>query len=69
MVIGAKVNGHEFRRPFIEHRRIRRLTRRFEVVAATHSVTELKGMFGKTAKRVSIEGMNKAIAARGASAR
>jgi antitoxin PrlF len=42
---------------------------RFEVVAATHSVTELKGMFGKTVKRVSIEDMNKAIAARGAAAR
>ncbi len=42
---------------------------RFEVVAATHSVTELKGMFGKPAKPVSIDAMNKAIAARGASAR
>jgi len=42
---------------------------RFEVVAATRSVTELKGMFGKSAKRVSIEDMNRAIAARGASAR
>jgi antitoxin PrlF len=42
---------------------------RFEVVAATRSVTALKGMFGKPAKRVSIEDMNKAIAARGASAR
>ena len=42
---------------------------RFEVVAATHSVTELKGMFGKATKRVSIEDMNKAIAARGAAAR
>ena len=42
---------------------------RFEVVAATHSVTELKGMFGKATKRVSIEDMNKAISARGAAAR
>lgn len=42
---------------------------RFEFVAATHSVTELKGMFGKAKKRVSIDDVNKAIAARGASAR
>jgi antitoxin PrlF len=42
---------------------------RFEVVAATHSITELKGMFGKSKKRVSIEDMNKAIATRGAAAR
>jgi hypothetical protein len=28
---------------------------RFEVVAATRSITELKGMFGKTGKNVSIE--------------
>jgi antitoxin PrlF len=42
---------------------------RFEVVAATHSVTELKGMFGKANKSVSIEDMNRAIAARGAAAR
>ena len=42
---------------------------RFEVGAVTHSVTELKGMFGKTTKRVSIEDMNKAIEARGAAAR
>jgi antitoxin PrlF len=42
---------------------------RFEVVAATHSVKELKGMFGKPAKSVSIEEMNKTIAARGAAAR
>jgi antitoxin PrlF len=42
---------------------------RFEVVAVTHSVTELKGMFGKATKRVTIEDMNKAIAARGAAAR
>ena len=41
---------------------------RFEVVAATRSVTELKGMFGKASKTVSIEEMNRLIAARGASA-
>lgn len=42
---------------------------RYEFVAATHSVTELKGMFGTPKKTVSIEAMNKAIAERGASAR
>lgn len=42
---------------------------RYEFVAATHNVTELKGMFGKLKKTVSIEAMNKAIAQRGASAR
>jgi antitoxin PrlF len=42
---------------------------RFEVVAATRSVMELKGMFGKAGKTVSIEEMNRTIAARGASAR
>jgi len=41
----------------------------FMVVAANRSVTELKGMFGKAAKTVSIEEMNRAIAARGAAAR
>jgi antitoxin PrlF len=30
---------------------------RFEVIAATRSVTELKGMFGKPARTVSIEAM------------
>ena len=44
-------------------------TGRFEVVAATRSVTELKGMFGKPKKSVSIEDMNKAIMVRGAAAR
>jgi antitoxin PrlF len=39
---------------------------RFEVVAATRSITELKGMFGKTGKNVSIEEMNR-TAARGVS--
>lgn len=42
---------------------------RYEVVAATRSVRELKGMFGKPAKRVSIADMNEAIARRGAAAR
>jgi antitoxin PrlF len=42
---------------------------RFEVIAVTRSVRELKGMFGKPARRVSIEEMNEAIAARGAGAR
>jgi AbrB family looped-hinge helix DNA binding protein len=42
---------------------------RFEFFAATRSVKELKGMFGKAKRRVSIDHMNKAIAARGASAR
>ena len=41
---------------------------RFECMAATGSVTALKGMFGISAKRVSIEDMNAAIARRGASA-
>lgn len=38
-------------------------------LAANRSVTELKGMFGKADRVVSIEDMNNAIAARGASAR
>jgi antitoxin PrlF len=42
---------------------------RYEFVAATRSVTELKGMFGKPLRTVSIEGMNQAIAKRGAAAR
>ena len=41
---------------------------RFEFIAATRSVTELKGMFGRAKKIVSMEDMNAAIAARGASA-
>ncbi len=41
----------------------------FLFLAANRSVTELKGMFGKPARSVSIEEMNRAIAARGASAR
>ena len=42
---------------------------RYEFVAATRSVTELKGMFGKASKIMSVEAMNHAIAQRGASAR
>lgn len=42
---------------------------RYELVAATQSVTELKGMFGKPIKAVSIDDMNQAIARRGAAAR
>ena len=41
---------------------------RFELVAATRSVRELKGMFGKAVRTVSIDEMNRAIAERGASA-
>ena len=39
---------------------------RFEFVAATRSVTDLKGMFGKPVQPVSIEAMNAAIAQCGA---
>ena len=42
---------------------------RYEFVAATRSVTELMGMFGKPATPVSIDDMNKAIARRGGGAR
>jgi antitoxin PrlF len=42
---------------------------RFEFFAATRSVKALKGMFGKSAKSVSINEMNRAISKRGASAR
>lgn len=42
---------------------------RFEVVAATRSVRELKGMLGKMKRPVSIEDMSRAIARRGAKAR
>lgn len=38
-------------------------------MAANRSVTELKGMFGKASKLVSIDEMNQAIASRVASAR
>ena len=37
---------------------------RYEVIAATRSVTELKGLFGKPKKTVSINKMNAAIASR-----
>ena len=40
----------------------------FLFVAANRSVTELKSMFGKPAKVVSLEEMNMTIASRGASA-
>lgn len=39
---------------------------RFEFFAATRSVTELKGMFGKPKRTVSIAKMNAVIAAGGA---
>jgi AbrB family looped-hinge helix DNA binding protein len=42
---------------------------RYEFVAATREVTELKGMFGPAEKAVSIESMNAAIAQRGAAER
>jgi AbrB family looped-hinge helix DNA binding protein len=42
---------------------------RYEFVAATRPVTELKGMFGKPDKTVSIEAMNAAIAKSAAAAR
>ena len=41
---------------------------RFELVAATRSVRELKGMFGKPAITLSIEDMNREIAEQGAKA-
>lgn len=42
---------------------------RYEFIAATRSVTELKGMFGKRRKAISIEQMNATIARRGAAAK
>jgi len=42
---------------------------RYELIAATRSVSALKGMFGKARKRVSVDEMNEAIAAHGAKAR
>ena len=42
---------------------------RYEFVAATQSITDLKGMFGRPIRKVSIDDMNKAIAKRGAAAR
>lgn len=41
---------------------------RFELVAATRSVRELKGLFGKPARTVSIADMNQVIAQSGARA-
>lgn len=42
---------------------------RFEVIATTRSVRELKGRFGKPQRTVTIEEMNAAIASQGARAR
>ncbi len=42
---------------------------RFELVPATRPVKDLKGMFGKAPRIVSLQEMNQAIAKRGASAR
>ena len=42
---------------------------RFELMAATRSVRELKGMFGPASRVVSIEEMNAAIAAQGSAVR
>ena len=42
---------------------------RFEVIAATRSVRELKGRFGKPKRAVSIDEMNAAIRAQGSLAR
>jgi antitoxin PrlF len=39
---------------------------RFELIAATRSVRELKGLFGRPARTVSIGEMNRAIAEQGA---
>ena len=41
---------------------------RYEFVSVTRSVTELKGMFGKAKRTVSIKEMNRVIATQGASA-
>lgn len=41
---------------------------RYEFIAATRSLAELKGMFGQPVRPVSIDDMNAAIAARGAAA-
>lgn len=42
---------------------------RYEFIVAKHRVQELKGIFGKPSKSISIDDMNKAIARRGAAAR
>ena len=41
---------------------------RYEIIAATGSVRELKGMFGAVKRSVSIDEMNAAIASQGSSA-
>jgi len=41
---------------------------KFAIMAATHSVRDLKGLIRKPAKAVSIEEMNQAIALQGSSA-
>ena len=41
---------------------------RFELVPATRSVRELKGLFGKPVRTMSIDEMNQTIAERGAQA-
>ena len=42
---------------------------RYEFIAATRSVSELKGLFGKPRRTVSIREMNAVIAKRGAAAK
>ncbi|HEY0229836.1 MAG TPA: AbrB/MazE/SpoVT family DNA-binding domain-containing protein [Dokdonella sp.] len=42
---------------------------RYEFIAATRSVRDLKGLFGRPAKAVTIDQMNAVIAKRGAGAR
>lgn len=42
---------------------------RYELVAATQSITGLKGMFGQSHHQVSIDDMSKTIAKRGATRR
>ena len=42
---------------------------RFELIANTSDITELKGLFGIPKKTISIKAMNQAIAKRGASAK
>ena len=41
---------------------------RFEIVAATRSVREIRSMFGKPGRRASIDDMTRAIAERGVAA-
>jgi antitoxin PrlF len=41
---------------------------RFELVAATRSVRELKGMFGKPARSLTIDDMNRVVAEQGVKA-